>query len=72
MPSADQAAARLRLSLDLFETGVALMRQNLRRRAPDASEAEIERRLGAWLQERPGAERGDAEGRERRVVPAPR
>jgi hypothetical protein len=59
----DDAAERLRLALDLFAAGEALMRQNLRRRFPEASAAEIEERLAAWLSERPGAEFGDAEGR---------
>jgi hypothetical protein len=71
MPPAEDAAARLRLALDLFATGVALMRQNLRRRFPQASDAEIGRRLTAWLGERPGAEHGDAEGRVRHLGPAP-
>ena len=39
------------------------MRQNLRRRHPEADEAEIERGLAAWLRHRPGAEHGDAVGR---------
>jgi hypothetical protein len=38
------------------------MRQNLRRRFPRESEEQIERRLLAWLRDRPGAERGDAGG----------
>lgn len=38
------------------------MRQNLRRRYPDASEVEIDAKLEEWLSERPGAEFGDAEG----------
>lgn len=53
---------RLRQALAMFDDGVALMRQNLRRRDPDAPEEEIDRRLRAWLQERPGAPHGDAEG----------
>lgn len=52
----------LRLTFDLFETGVDLMRQNLRRRFPAEQEPEIEARVAAWLRERPGAELGDAEG----------
>lgn len=52
-----------RATLDLFQTGVDLMRQNLRRRHPEASIEEIERRLAEWLQERPGAETGDCLGR---------
>jgi hypothetical protein len=61
--SGAEAAARLRLALDLFEAGEAIMRQNLRRRFPAASAAEIEERLDRWLSERPGAEFGDAVGR---------
>jgi hypothetical protein len=64
MPSdADLAAAeRFHLALDLFASGEAIMRQNLRRRHPDESDAEIESRLVVWLQERPGAELGDSAG----------
>lgn len=63
------ASARLspadafRATLDLFEAGVALMRQNLRRQHPHATEAEIDDRLRAWLRYRPGAEFGDCPGR---------
>ena len=52
-----------RMALDLFQTGVDVMRQNLRRRHPEAGDEEIERMLGEWLQERPGAEFGDSPGR---------
>ena len=65
----DQAAARLRAALEMFETGVQMMRQNLRRNHPTLSDAEIEERVTAWLRERPGAEFGDAVGRR---VPWPR
>ena len=57
------AARRFRTALDLFEAGVGMMRQNLRRRFPDADEQEIAERLTKWLQERPGAEHGDCIGR---------
>lgn len=50
-------------TLDLFETGVDLMRQNLRRHRPGASEEEIEQLLHKWLVERPGADAGDCPGR---------
>lgn len=40
-----------------------MMRQNLKRRHPEASEQEIDDRLRSWLRERPGAEHGDAIGR---------
>lgn len=57
------ARERLRTALRLHDDGVALMRQNLRRRRPDASEEQIERELLAWLATRPGAEHGDGVGR---------
>ena len=60
---ARDAAARLRVALELFETGVEMMRQKLRRDHPDFSGHEIETRVAAWLRERPGAEFGDAVGR---------
>lgn len=60
---------RLRMTFRLHDEGVRLMRQSLRRRHPDASDEEIERLLGEWLSERPGAEFGDAVGR---PVPWPR
>ena len=63
------AARRFRTAMDLFEAGVSMMRQNLRRRFPDADEEEIKARLRQWLQERPGAEYGDCDGR---PVPWPR
>lgn len=57
------AAERLRTALALFEAGVEMMRQNLRRQFPDADEREIQERLTAWLRHRPGAEYGDCVGR---------
>lgn len=62
-------ALRLRLALDLFTAGEEMMRQVLRRRQPDLSDADIEARLVAWLRERPGAPFGDAPGKS---VPWPR
>jgi Rv0078B-related antitoxin len=61
----EQAAvvSALRGALDLFETGVQLMQQNLRRAHPQASDEEIKRLLAEWLQHRPGAESGDCPGR---------
>jgi len=60
--SREEAAERLRLALSLFAAGEAMMRQNTRRRLPDAGAAELEQRVIAWLSERPGAEFGDAVG----------
>lgn len=56
-------AQRLRIALDLFELGLDMMRQKLRRETPDATEDELQAQLVAWLQERPGAELGDGVGR---------
>lgn len=61
--SNEAAAARLRVALELFETGVEMKRQKLRRDHPGLSEHEIEARVAAWLRERPGAEFGDCAGR---------
>jgi hypothetical protein len=54
---------RLQVVLDLAAAGEAMMRQNLRRQFPDASEEEIDRRLTEWFLTRPGAEHGDGAGR---------
>jgi hypothetical protein len=56
-------ADAFRTTLDLFETGLDLKRQNLRRSHPEASDEEIERLLRDWLLDRPGAESGDGPGR---------
>jgi len=63
MASTPSAVRTFRLTLDLFDAGVELMRQNLRRGNPRADEQEINRRLGTWLRQRPGADSGDSSGR---------
>jgi hypothetical protein len=45
--------AKLRLSLELFEAGVAMMRARLKRKSPRASAAAIEQMLNAWLADKP-------------------
>ncbi|MGH2625568.1 MAG: hypothetical protein ACRDHY_02820 [Anaerolineales bacterium] len=50
-----EVLARMRMVFDLYQMAEDLMRQNLRRRFPEASEEEIERRLVAWLQQQPDA-----------------
>jgi hypothetical protein len=55
----ETADDRLRQALEMWEDGVCIMRENLRRRLPPS---EIEAALDAWLTERPGAEAGDGEG----------
>jgi hypothetical protein len=44
---------RLQLALELQQDGIEMKRQSLRRAHPRASRAEIERRLEAWLLDRP-------------------
>jgi hypothetical protein len=61
-------ARTFRLTLDLFDAGVQLMRQNLRRRDPGADDQAIERQLVRWLRDRPGAEHGDCQGRPLDIV----
>jgi hypothetical protein len=60
--TAASIAQAFQTTLDLFETGLALMRQNLKRADPEANDQEIDRRLRQWLHERPGAESGDCGG----------
>ncbi len=59
------ASDNFRATLDLFEMGLALMRQNLRRADPRATDQEIDERLRQWLEHRPGAETGDCPGGQR-------
>lgn len=59
--------AVFRATLDLHATGVALMRQNLRRERPHASDDDIDALLRRWLHERPGADAGDCPGRTREL-----
>ena len=51
--AAASAAEKLRVAFDLADEGMALQRQNLRRRHPGASEAEIDRLFEEWLCDRP-------------------
>ena len=71
MASPDDAGAaiRLRAAFELYDAGLAMMRQNLRRQFPAESDAAITRRLLDWRMRRTDAPDGDAEGR---VVPFPR
>jgi len=62
-PRTDDPAAKLRLALDLFDSGVAMMRETLRRRFPAASDQMVAEALAVWLRQRPGAEHGDTAGR---------
>ncbi|HEY4563643.1 MAG TPA: hypothetical protein VIJ36_11715 [Thermoanaerobaculia bacterium] len=44
--------ARARAAFDLCETAEQMMRQNIRRWYPEASEEEIKQRFIAWLEKR--------------------
>jgi len=63
MESSSREIEAFRATLDLFQTGVDLMRQNLRRSHPEASADDIQRLLRDWILQRPGAESGDCPGR---------
>jgi hypothetical protein len=58
----ERMVQRLRLAFEMFETGLSMMRQKIRRSDPTASDEVVEKRLVAWLRTRPGAEAGDAPG----------
>jgi hypothetical protein len=68
-PPQHSVQERARITFELADLGVELMRQNLRRRFPGEGEEAIERRLIEWLRTRPGAEHGDAWGRPSRPDP---
>ena len=62
MSDAAVVQERFRTALALFDVAVRMKRQNLRRKHPTASDAEIEAWVREWLLRRPGAEHGDADG----------
>lgn len=63
------AIERFRTTIDLWATGLTLRRQAIRRDRPDASDAEVDAMLWAWLQERPGATHGDGATPDRHARP---
>jgi len=58
----DTEASRLEAALEMWDDGVQIMRANLRRSEPDASDEQIDAALDRWLTTRPGAEHGDSDG----------
>jgi hypothetical protein len=48
----EQTIERLRLALELYRAGERMMRMKLRREHPSLDDAQIERKLVAWLQTR--------------------
>jgi len=54
LPGASTTAAeRFRVALELYEEGVALQRQNFRRRYPALTPAELDTLVEAWLAREP-------------------
>ena len=53
MADEETPGERLEAALEMWEDGVELMRENLRRRMPRATEVELEAALDAWLCNRP-------------------
>lgn len=43
---------KLRLAIEMAEQGIAMKRRTLRRQRPEATDAEVDALLQAWLQER--------------------
>jgi hypothetical protein len=62
-------AERMRLTLDLIDLTERMLRQKLHRKHPAATDDELDRMVGEWRRERPGAEHGDSAGR---PIPWPR
>jgi hypothetical protein len=52
MSDAHTAIERLRTAFDLFDAGVDMMRQRLRRERPEALPEEIEAAIEQWLRSR--------------------
>ena len=55
----EAVAERFRVTLDLMEAGILIMRQNIVRKYPEATPEEVVERLQALLIHRPGAEHCD-------------
>ena len=51
--SPEARAQRLRIALDLAASGIQMKLNQLRRRHPDESDAQIQERLNKWLRNRP-------------------
>lgn len=62
MVSSSRYAAKMMTTAMLVENGINIMRQNIRRRHPEESEAAIDARLYAWLCRKDNAISGDVSG----------
>jgi hypothetical protein len=61
--ASEDLGKKLLLALEMFDFGVAIKEQSLRRDHPELSDEEVKERLREWLHTRPGAEFGDAPGK---------
>ncbi|MHB8876022.1 MAG: hypothetical protein ACYC8T_20220 [Myxococcaceae bacterium] len=68
-PRRETPGAKLRVSLELFEAGVAMMRARLRQRHPQASGRTIERMLVEWLGDKPPHDFGSTKAWRNRPKP---
>lgn len=62
---------RMEVAFELYRFAESMMRMNLRRENPGATDEEIERQLLAWIHSRPDAPSGDASGPHFRPAPRP-
>ncbi len=53
LPHEDSCASRLRLSLQMMDAGIEMMRLTLARRFPQDDPEQIGERLRLWLEEQP-------------------
>lgn len=60
--SGSTPAERLRIALDLSETGLQMRRSRFRRELPNITEAQLDEAMKTWLRERPDAPFGDHPG----------
>ena len=51
---------RLRITFQLFDDGMDMMKQTLRRRHPAATDQELDKLFHSWLRERPMDAPGEA------------
>ena len=55
-------AEKFRITCELRDMGIAMMRQKFRRENPSISESEVDELLRRWINDRPGARYGDVSG----------
>ena len=71
MESSAKTLENASVTATLMEAGIALMRQNLRRRHPEGNEEQIDVLLSAWLRRADDPIQGDVAGSVRLRKPKP-